>query len=256
MFEYVTFYKSYDEAMEMLPENEQMILYRAIIKYGLYEHEPELDGVMLNLAWTLILPQIKANHKNSINGKKGGRPTSDSKKEKKEQIEPLKDDLEPKKKELTEQQLKNKALIDEHFKKIPKVPTYNTNTDTIYNHFKDNDYSLGAYAKIGNDYYIDYKKQEKMKYYEFYEGLVEATILSHAKNILIKNFNGFEEFLDNPVYEERKEFKKFGLDIIYLQNKFRRIDIDGSMSPINKQNTNIQDFELCFAYWHEIIREE
>jgi len=69
----VLFYKSFDEAISMLSDDEQLRAYRAIIKYGLYGEEPELEGVA-GAVFLLAKPQIDANNRRYENGKRGGRP--------------------------------------------------------------------------------------------------------------------------------------------------------------------------------------
>ena len=71
--EAVLFYKSFDEAISMLPESEQLKAYRAIIKYGLYGEESEVSGVA-GAILSMAKPQIDANNRRYENGKQGGRP--------------------------------------------------------------------------------------------------------------------------------------------------------------------------------------
>ena len=71
------FYKSYAETARLLPADQQLTLYNAIIDFALDETEPQLE-FPLNIAFT----QIKANLKSCVsrydacvkNGKKGGNP--------------------------------------------------------------------------------------------------------------------------------------------------------------------------------------
>jgi hypothetical protein len=67
------FYRSFSEAIDNLPDNEQLKIYRAIKEFALNEHEPELTGLAKGF-WTLIKPQIAANNKRYEDGRKGGRP--------------------------------------------------------------------------------------------------------------------------------------------------------------------------------------
>ena len=53
---YFNFFVSFDEAIELLPEEEQGKMYRAIIKYGLYGTPPEFGDNASKLAWKLIQP--------------------------------------------------------------------------------------------------------------------------------------------------------------------------------------------------------
>lgn len=70
------FYLSFYEAMEDMTDEQELTLYRAISKYALFGEEPSLTGVV-KLAFTLIKPQLEANRKKRIDGKKGGRPSKE-----------------------------------------------------------------------------------------------------------------------------------------------------------------------------------
>ena len=78
------FYKSFAEAIDDLPDEDQLKIYRAIKEYALYEREAELSGIAKGF-WTLIKPQIEANNRRYINGvkgaeygKNGGRPKKET----------------------------------------------------------------------------------------------------------------------------------------------------------------------------------
>jgi len=73
MYDYVKIFSGYYEAIQDLEESDRLKIYDAICRFGLYEEEPELSGVSKTI-WKIIKPLIEANHKNSVNGKKGGRP--------------------------------------------------------------------------------------------------------------------------------------------------------------------------------------
>lgn len=69
------FYRSYSDALSRLKDfKKKYELLMAIIEYGLDMREPEFDEDMLALAWVLIKPTMDANHKNYLNGRKGGAP--------------------------------------------------------------------------------------------------------------------------------------------------------------------------------------
>jgi len=67
------FYRSFAEAIDDLPDREQLKVYQAIKEYALNEHEVELTGIA-NSFFKLIKPQIAANNRKYLNGTKGGRP--------------------------------------------------------------------------------------------------------------------------------------------------------------------------------------
>jgi len=64
------FYESFYEALEDLPEKNQLELYKAIARYSIYFEESSLNGLS-NTIFKLIKPQLDANNKRFINGKKG-----------------------------------------------------------------------------------------------------------------------------------------------------------------------------------------
>ena len=75
MTEGFVFYKSFYEAIEDLPEADQLAVYKAICQYGLNEEEPECSGVV-RAVFRLVKPQIDANKKKRDAGKKGGSVAS------------------------------------------------------------------------------------------------------------------------------------------------------------------------------------
>lgn len=69
------FYESFLEAIELLPEEEQLSVYRAIVTYGIEGEEIDLTGAA-RIAFVLIKPIIDKNNQRYQNGLKGGRPAS------------------------------------------------------------------------------------------------------------------------------------------------------------------------------------
>lgn len=86
----VVFYESFYEAIQSIPEEEQLKLYNAIFEYSFKGTEPQLDGIAKGM-FTLMKPNIdSANARyvaNVANGKKGGRPLKAVGKEDEEQQE-------------------------------------------------------------------------------------------------------------------------------------------------------------------------
>ena len=83
MRQHFVFYRSFYEALESLPESNQLEIYRAISGYALDGVLPSLSGVA-NTVFLLIKPQIDANNRKYENGKKGaehgskgGRPKAE-----------------------------------------------------------------------------------------------------------------------------------------------------------------------------------
>lgn len=71
------FYRSFYEAIQDLPEADQLVLYNAIFQYSYYKTEPNLSGIC-NTIFKVIRPQIDSNEAKRVkhltdieNGKKG-----------------------------------------------------------------------------------------------------------------------------------------------------------------------------------------
>lgn len=65
------FYRSFQEAIESCPTEDQLAIYRAISDYALNRTEPTLTGIA-KVCWVLIKPQLDANWRRFENGCKGG----------------------------------------------------------------------------------------------------------------------------------------------------------------------------------------
>jgi len=70
----IIFYRSFYEAIKMLPRDVQGEIYTAIMEYGLYGSETEQLKPIARSIFSLIKPQLDANNKRYENGRKGGRP--------------------------------------------------------------------------------------------------------------------------------------------------------------------------------------
>jgi hypothetical protein len=68
-----TFFKSFSDAIEQCPEEQQLSIYRAISNFALYHQEPILDGIA-KLCWVLIRPILEKSWIKYNNGKHGGAP--------------------------------------------------------------------------------------------------------------------------------------------------------------------------------------
>jgi hypothetical protein len=85
------FYKSFYEAIKELSNEQQLKLYQAIFEYSFEEKNKKLEGISKSI-FTLIKPQLEANHRKFLNGckgaehgnkgaehgKKGGRPRNEN----------------------------------------------------------------------------------------------------------------------------------------------------------------------------------
>ena len=69
----MVFYKSFADALDILPPEEYKKTVQAILEYAMDDIEPDLDGVGKSL-FTIARPLIDANNKKYSNGKTGGRP--------------------------------------------------------------------------------------------------------------------------------------------------------------------------------------
>ena len=78
------FYRSFYEAINDLPEENQLAVYKSIFEYTLNFNEIPLTGISKTI-FTLIKPQLDANNKKFANGKKGGRPIEEKQTETKKE---------------------------------------------------------------------------------------------------------------------------------------------------------------------------
>lgn len=83
----VSFFLSYKEAIDILPDNDQKLsAYEMIFDYAFFGIEPDFTLLSFNLKllFTSIRANIDAGISNSINGGKGGRPRKNSNKQSEE----------------------------------------------------------------------------------------------------------------------------------------------------------------------------
>lgn len=102
----VVFYRSFYEAIKMLPAEQFKASALAILEYGLDGKEPETEGIERTV-FCMAKPQIDANNRRYENGTKGGRPkTKDNQTETKDNLNETKP--EPKEKEKVKENVKEK----------------------------------------------------------------------------------------------------------------------------------------------------
>lgn len=88
-----TFYRSYYDAIQELPQEEQASIVLAVCAYAIYEREPQGLSPAASMAFKLIRPTLDSGRKKAESGKKGGskpkanRKQSASEKEYEEEIE-------------------------------------------------------------------------------------------------------------------------------------------------------------------------
>lgn len=72
------FYRSFFLSVDRLPEDMQLLLYRAIAQYALDKIEPDFSSSQylqfIEAIWDGIRPQLDANYKRFVNGCMGGAP--------------------------------------------------------------------------------------------------------------------------------------------------------------------------------------
>ena len=131
------FYRSFYDALDGIEANDRWTIIDAIIMYGLHGVEPELDGLM-RIVFTLIKPQIDANHDKFINGQKGaehgskgGRPASNN---------PTETPSEPQANPTETRNVNVNANVNENVN-VKKGNFTPPSLDEFKNYFKENDYS-------------------------------------------------------------------------------------------------------------------
>ena len=65
------FYRSFQDAIDGCPIEDQLAIYKAIANYALNRTDPDLTGVA-KVCWVLIKPQLEANWRRFENGCRGG----------------------------------------------------------------------------------------------------------------------------------------------------------------------------------------
>ena len=87
----IIFYRTFYDSIKNLPKKQQLEIYQAIFEYSFEEKSKKLEGFSESI-FTLIKPQLEANHRKFLNGckgaehgnkgaehgKKGGRPRKEN----------------------------------------------------------------------------------------------------------------------------------------------------------------------------------
>ena len=81
------FYKSFLDAIELLPEGEQLKAFKLIAHYGANGELPEGEQTLANAIFLMAKPNIDATKEKRSNGKKGGRPAKETEKNAEKEIE-------------------------------------------------------------------------------------------------------------------------------------------------------------------------
>ena len=71
-----TFYRSFAEAINLLPEEEQLAVFRMIVQYSLDGTEPNEEEMSTYglVIWKMMRPNLASDRRRYNNGKKGGAP--------------------------------------------------------------------------------------------------------------------------------------------------------------------------------------
>ena len=76
--ESIVFYRSFYDAISKFPDKDQLILFRAVLSYGLDLIEPDFSEAevrpFVEAVWDGICPQLRANYQKWLNGGGGGCP--------------------------------------------------------------------------------------------------------------------------------------------------------------------------------------
>ena len=77
---YVSFYKSFYDAINELPDSSRLKMYDLIMEYQFFEIYPDENNLepIEKMAFTLIKPQLDASKKHFKDGSKGGRPRKET----------------------------------------------------------------------------------------------------------------------------------------------------------------------------------
>lgn len=72
------FYRSFYASIQNVPEDAQLMLYKAVVEYGLNQEPPTFSGSQygpfLTAIWEGMRPQLDANFQRFLNGRNGGCP--------------------------------------------------------------------------------------------------------------------------------------------------------------------------------------
>lgn len=118
----VVFYRSFYEAIRMLPAEQFKASALAILEYGLDGKEPDTDGIERTV-FCMAKPQIDANNRRYENGTKGGRPkTKPNQTETKDNLDKTK--TEPKEKEKVKENVNDKDNNNISSRTSPDRPVY------------------------------------------------------------------------------------------------------------------------------------
>lgn len=85
--DHFNFYRNYYDIIKYLKTEDKLIITNAILEYMFDDKEPRLEGLNLGI-WNNIKMPLNTTKTNIINGKKGGRPKTETKSKQKPKIKP------------------------------------------------------------------------------------------------------------------------------------------------------------------------
>lgn len=218
----IIFYRSFYEAIKDLEPEAQAQTYNAIFEYSLNFNEVVLNGLPRTI-FTLIKPQLEANHKRYKNGKRGGRPAET------EITEEEPNDNQNLTKPITKEEPKPNQTVTE------TEPNKNVNDNVNENENKNN----GANAPVSESAKDVYRKlvkdlngqEEKTVWIGFRDFINEykpdfIEPYQEAYNLIAKKYRlpGFEVINDARKRKLKTRVQEKSFDFIKILEKIRKSD--------------------------------
>ena len=176
---YVTFYRSFYEALEDLPDENRLALYDAILKYSFTEEEPQLNGIDASI-WKLIKPNLDSSLQRYKNGSKPKKKRNGSEteakpkrnannKEKDKEKEKEKDKEDNRVRSLTEFKKRRSQVIEAVAKLYPQKNVTQAHQDIVdYCESKGKnykDYEAALRQWVRQDNFGKYEVKQTANYY-------------------------------------------------------------------------------------------
>lgn len=148
--EWFIFYRSFYEAINELPDENKLVLYWAIAEYSFTLQEPKLEWLNKTI-WVLIKPQLEANNRRFINGKKWAKKKQEQSKTKaKEKQNESKS--KPKEKEKEKENVKDKEIVSKETKELAPIKKQIT---------EDIDNLILELKSVCDEYWLAYDKTKE-----------------------------------------------------------------------------------------------
>lgn len=196
------FYRSFYEAINDLPEKNQLQVYKAICELSLNFEEIDLKGIGLTI-FKLIKPQLEANNQRFINGQKGGQYGSLGGRPKKPQNKPQENPKETPNNNVNVNDNINDNDIKEKVNKKKRYGEFENILLTDEEYHKLEESNLLPYIETVSSYIASTGKRYKSHY---------ATILNWSKRDKTKqeeNKNKGLSFKEQQYLREQEILDKF-----------------------------------------------